>query len=88
MKRCEVDYLVFYRQSDGSIVIILVSVDDLTILTSTLILMGHVKLKLRQVFTITDLSEVHWLLGIQITRDRVTCTLSLSQCSYIESIAK
>lgn len=67
MKRCEVNYSVFYCQIDGGIVIILVSVDDLIILTSTLILMDHVKSKLQQAFTIMDLGKVHWLLGVQVT---------------------
>lgn len=85
MKRCEVDYLVFIVKM---MIIILVSVDDLTILTSSTLLMDHVKSKLRQAFEITDLGEVHWLLGIQITQNRAERTISLSQWSYFESIAK
>jgi hypothetical protein len=34
----------------------------------------------------TDLGPIHWLLGIQITRNRNTRTISLSQRSYIDAL--
>ena len=39
-------------------------------------------------FDLVDLGEVHWLLGIAMTRDRKKCTISLSQHAYIENITK
>jgi hypothetical protein len=35
---------------------------------------------------ITDLGDLHWLLGIEIVRECETHTLQISQQSYIESI--
>ena len=35
---------------------------------------------------VTDLGELHWLLGIEIVRNRDACTISMSQRSYIDSI--
>ena len=37
---------------------------------------------------ITDLGELHWLLGIEIRRDRSRLTLALSQRSYLASILR
>ena len=42
-------------------------------------------LKTRHV-EITDLGELHWLLGIEIRRDHEKCAIYLSQRSYIDSI--
>jgi len=37
---------------------------------------------------ITDLRELHWLLGIEVSRNRNNHTLSLSQKSYLDSIIR
>ena len=37
---------------------------------------------------VTDLGELHWLLGIEVKRDRETRTISLSQRSYIDAIIR
>lgn len=34
------------------------------------------------------MEEIHWLLGMEIKRDREACTIALSQKSYIESMVK
>jgi hypothetical protein len=36
---------------------------------------------------ITDLGEIHWLLGFEIRCDRVTCTIAINQQTYLEVIA-
>ena len=42
--------------------------------------------KLKQKYSLTDLGPANWLLGIKITRDLETRTISLSQSLYIDSI--
>src|SRR5882672_9999102 len=44
------------------------------------------KEKLHARYALTDLGPVSWLLGIQVTRDRETRIISLSQEAYIKSI--
>jgi hypothetical protein len=88
LARCEVDHAVFYRRSGTNLIAIIAHVDDLTIVTSSVLLMREVKSKFSQEFEITDLGEIHWLLGIEILRDRSTRTISLSQKSYIDSVLK
>jgi len=49
--------------------------------------MAKLKEQLRKFFGLVDLSELKWLLGVAVTRNRCTRTISLSQAAYIESIA-
>jgi hypothetical protein len=42
------------------------------------------KNELQTTFTIQDLGDLHWLLRTEVKRDRKSCTISLSQRTYIE----
>ena len=86
MQRCEVDQAVYFFRDGDQLIIIVAHVDDLTIMTSSKDLMDKVKGELRKEFTITDLGEIHWLLGFAVKRDREKHTISLSQSSYIRGI--
>ena len=44
------------------------------------------KAELGKRFEITDLGNIHWLLGMKITRNHQNRTITLSQGAYIESI--
>jgi Reverse transcriptase (RNA-dependent DNA polymerase) len=44
------------------------------------------KKNLKGFYDISDLGELHWVLGIEIKRDRAARTISMSQRAYIESI--
>jgi hypothetical protein len=86
LKRCEVDHAVFYRHTSSGTQIISAHVDDLTIAANTPELISEIKEGLKKRLEITDMGEIHWLLGIEIRRNRDSRTISLSQRSYIESI--
>jgi hypothetical protein len=86
MNRCEVDQAVFFRSEETGLIVIVVHVDDLTIVTSTLALMEEVKEGLKKRLRITDQGEIHWILGISIKRDRANKTIMLGQVSYLNSI--
>ena len=86
MRRCEVDQAVFYRVEGAAVIVIVAHVDDLTIVTSSSALMGEVKSKLSKSLKITDLGEIHWILGISVHRDRPHRTLALGQEAYVEAI--
>ena len=51
-------------------------------------LLQEIKRQLKGKVEISDLGEIHWLLGFEVQRDCAACTLSLSQKSYINSIVK
>jgi hypothetical protein len=46
------------------------------------------KIEIAKFVTITDLGELHWILGIEIKRVRENRTIHLSQRSYIDSILR
>jgi hypothetical protein len=86
LTRCSVDQAVFYRREGQLIIVIAVHVDDCTIAASNQTLVREVKSTLNAHVEVTDLGEVHWLLGIEVKRDREARTISLSQSAYIRSI--
>ena len=87
--RCEVDHAVFYRHStDSALVIIVVHVDDCTIASSKCELIDELKTRIKEFVEITDMGELHWLLGIEVKRDQGARTILLSQRSYIDSIIR
>jgi hypothetical protein len=87
LTRCDVDQAVFFRHGkDGDIVVVVVHVDDCTIAASSLGLLQKFKTEIQRYVEITDLGELHWLLGIEIRRVREDRTISLSQTSYIDAI--
>jgi len=86
--RCDVDQAVFFRRQGWAVIIVLVHVDDCTIAATSMVLIADFKARISEHVDITDLDELHWLLGIEIKRDRERCTIHLSQRSYIESILR
>jgi len=51
-------------------------------------LIKEFKTELKKSVEVTDLGELHWLLGIEIKRDRTYHLIHLSQCSYIKAILR
>jgi Reverse transcriptase (RNA-dependent DNA polymerase)/Integrase core domain/GAG-pre-integrase domain/Zinc knuckle len=85
--RCESDHAVFVRKGNiPADCIIIVHVDDLTVTAENLNVLMIFKKQIMSKLEMTDLGELHWLLGIEIKRDYKLKTISLSQRSYIQSI--
>jgi len=87
--RSDMDQAVFYHHgghNGHATIIVVVHVDDCTIAASTLALIIAFKHQISEHVEITDLGELHWLLGIEIKCDRECQTIHLSQHSYIDSI--
>ena len=64
--RCEVDQAVFYWRGEGKLMIVLVHVDDCTIVANAQPLIMHFKIKIAKHVKITDLGDLHWILGIEV----------------------
>jgi hypothetical protein len=86
MLKCEVDQAAFYWRKGDEIIIIVVHVDDLMIVTSSIKLIEKVKRILKGEFKISDMGEIHWILGFKVKRNRERQTISLSQATYIRSM--
>ena len=85
--RSHADHSVFYKLNDEPI-IVTVSTDDMTLSAKYLKTIQRLKDDLQIRYGISDLGEIHWILGIEVKRDRAARTISLSQRSYIESFLK
>ena len=85
--QCSVDQAVYFRwRTPGELIIVVVHVDDCTIAAKSLNEIDEFKRDVRKHVEITDLGELHWLLGIEVTRNRDECTISLCQRPYLKSI--
>jgi len=87
-QRCSVDEAVFFRYIGEELMVILVHVDDCTIASNSLDAINIFKTSIQDFVEITDLSELHWLLGLEIQRNREKRTLGISQRAYIDSILR
>ena len=88
--QCKVDQAVFFKhtKSPRTLIVIAVHVDDCTIAASSTSAVEALKVGLRKHVEVTDLGELHWMLGIEVRRDRAGGTVHLSQRSYIDSILR
>ncbi len=85
--RCEVDQAVFYRRDKGKgiLIIVLVHVDDCSIVASAQPLIDRFKGGIKKHVEITDMGELNWILGIEVRQIREERKILLSQRSYIDS---
>ena len=82
------DQAVYYRVVivKGKLTIVVVYVDDCSIVATALRLIEELKAGLHEHFEVTDLGELHWMLSIKIKHDRPGQVVHLSQCLYIDAI--
>ena len=66
----------------------LVHVDDCSIVGKTKALVARFKIEIAKYVEITDMGELHWILGIEVRRIREERRILLSQKSYIDSILR
>ena len=86
--RCEGDQAVFYRRCDkmNVLIVILVHVDDCSIVGKTKALIARFKTEIAKFVDITDMGELHWILGIEVRRICEDRKVLLCQKSYLDSI--
>ncbi|CAI7844134.1 unnamed protein product [Closterium sp. NIES-54] len=65
---------------------VLVYVDDLVFASADTEALTLVKSELQKRHTCTDLGELHSYLGLQITRDRARCTITLTQSHMVHQV--
>ncbi|KAE8211922.1 hypothetical protein CF319_g9305, partial [Tilletia indica] len=81
----ETDWGIFLRkESDGSITIVFVYVDDILIAAKTQATIDSVRNGLKQAYTMTDIGEVSSVLGISVQRTKDA--YYLSQATYIQTV--
>ncbi|CAI7854915.1 unnamed protein product [Closterium sp. NIES-54] len=65
---------------------VLVYVDELVFATANTEALALVKSELQKRHTCTDMGELHSYLGLQITRDRARCTITLTQSHTVHQV--
>jgi len=88
--QCSIDQAVYYKPNSkaSESVVITVHVDDCTIAANNSQLVEDFKRELGKSVEVTDLGELHWMLGIKVKRDREAGTIHLSQWAYIDAILR
>ena len=78
-----------YKKTSGSYVTFLILyVDDILIIGNNIPMLKDVKAWLSKCFTMKDLGEAAYILGIKIYRDRSKRLLGLSQSTYIDKVIR
>ncbi|GJU45793.1 retrotransposon protein, putative, ty1-copia subclass [Tanacetum coccineum] len=78
-----------YKRASGSIIVFLILyVDDILLMGNNIPMLQDVKSCLGKCFSMKDLGEVAYILGIKIYRVRLRRLISLSQNAYIDKILK
>ena len=88
--KCSVDQAVFFKADTlkNEITVVAVHIDDCTIAASNTHLIEDFKAGLCRHVKVTDLGKLHWMLSVEIKRDRKAITIHLSQRAYIDSILR
>ena len=79
---------VCHRHEGGDALFVILYVDDITILGSSLDKINDLKKSLSSRYEMTDLGEIQSYLGVNITRDRASRTMDINQTDYIESVVE
>jgi hypothetical protein len=87
-RRLDTENCILVRISASAIDIISVYVDDLIIITNNMQRMSKVKTALCAHFKMTDLGEIHFILGWNIQRNRRARTITIDQSKYAENMLK
>jgi hypothetical protein len=82
-------YVYIGRSQDGEgIIIIILYVDDLTLLGDSSKEISRIKITLSKRFDMTDLGEIDSYLAVRITRDRSLKRIDMDQTRYIAEIVR
>jgi hypothetical protein len=80
------EHCVYKKISGSAVVFLVLYVDDILLIKNDIPIIEVVKSSLRKSFSMKDLGEVVYILGIKIYRDRSKRLIGLSQDAYIDKI--
>ncbi|KAL0427445.1 UNVERIFIED_CONTAM: hypothetical protein Slati_2919300 [Sesamum latifolium] len=84
----EHDPCVYKKIIGSSVAYLVLYVDDILLIGNDVKMLGDIKAWLSTQFSMKDMGEASYILGIKIYRDRSRRLLGLTQSSYIEKVLK
>jgi hypothetical protein len=79
---------VYKKESGSAVVFLILYVDDILLIGNDIPMLQSVKTSLNKSFSMKDLGEAAYILGIKIYRDRSKRLIGLSQDMYIDKVLK
>src|SRR4051812_37492124 len=79
---------IYKKVSGSSVAFLILCVDDILLIGNDVDLLNSVKDYLNNSFSMKDLAEAAYILGIKIYRDRSRRIISLSQSTYLDKVLK
>ncbi|GJY14186.1 retrotransposon protein, putative, ty1-copia subclass, partial [Tanacetum coccineum] len=79
---------VYLKASGSNVAFLILYVDDILLMGNNVTMMQEVKSWLCKCFSVKDLGEVVYVLGIKIIRDRSKWLIALSQSAFLEKTLK
>ncbi|KAL3821238.1 hypothetical protein ACJIZ3_007143 [Penstemon smallii] len=85
--RSNFDHCVYFRKlKDGTFIYLLLYVDDMLIASKSSVEIAKLKAQLQNEFEMKDLGEAKKILGMEITRERSTGIVWLTQMQYLKNV--
>ena len=79
---------IYKKVSGSSVAFLILYVDDILLMGNDIELLDNIKAYLNKSFSMKDLGEAAYILGIKIYRDRSRRLIGLSQSTYLDKILK
>ncbi|KAM0897712.1 hypothetical protein ACQ4PT_022392 [Festuca glaucescens] len=86
--QCHGEACIYKKVSGSSVAFLILYVDDILLIGNDIELLSSVKGYLNKCFSMKDLGEAAYILGIKIYRDRSRRLIRLSQSTYLDKILK
>jgi Reverse transcriptase (RNA-dependent DNA polymerase) len=86
--RVSVDHSVFVKRDLLGDAMVTIHVDDMAVATSNTQTLTTTFNDLQKIIDVVDMGEIHWFLGMAVTRDRKARTIFLYQRAFINTILK
>jgi hypothetical protein len=82
--KCE--HCIYYRRTDAGILLVAIHIDDFFTIGSSKSVIADFKTQLRTKWTVSDLREAQFCLGIALEHNQSTRTINLSQTALIDRV--
>src|SRR5215216_825312 len=79
---------IYKKVSGSSVAFLILYVDDILLIGNDMEFLDSIKGYLNKNFSMKDLGEAAYILGIKIYRDRSRCLIRLSMSTYLDKILK